>query len=249
MCNQNTRGKHILKYHPLLIRVSAPVLSCSSTPKTGAVYPRFANTHALHCSFQPDSLLLEWEMRNSELVCLTVAVWMESGNFCEGLWPAVWWDKHLTGSSHFLSTSYLLNAFREEIERFSVSLKTNYPFLLKRLKIKMKWKERGIIHYLRIYSTGAMHTLYYLILTAIPQQSHFQMSPLRHTRISRLLRTPLVVTGLDWGLNPHPFGSKSLTFYSAPKWMSTCICIFSFWLCWDFFFFFSLTGQLINMIP
>lgn len=181
--------------------ILASILSCSFTPEMDVVYPRFANTYAVHYLFHPDSLFLEWEMRKSELVCFTVALWLESGNIWEGLWSSGCLqsgeaNKHVTRSSHFLSTSYLPNAFREERERLCLSLKTNYPFFLEAQNVN--GLEGESFYFLRICSTGAVHTFYYLILKAIPQQNLiFQMSKLDPELID-FLRTTLVVTGIDW---------------------------------------------------
>lgn len=160
----------------------------------GVVYPRFANTYAVHYLFQPDSLFLEWEMRKSELVRFTVALWMESGNIWEVLWPSGCLqsgetNKHMTRSSHFLSTSYLPNAFREERERFCLSLKTNYPFFLEAQNVNSLERERELSF---ITWGSALQVCAYLLLSN-PQsnpstKSHFsdeQTGPIRVNRLSQ----------------------------------------------------------------
>lgn len=55
--------------------------------------------------------------------------------------------------------------------------------------MQMEWTERAIIaitYYLRIYYTGAMPTFYYLILKAIPEQSHFPHEQTGTIRVKRL---------------------------------------------------------------
>lgn len=203
-------------------------MKCLSNPEMGVVYPRFANTYTRHYLFPPDSLLLEWEMRKSELVCFTVALWMESGIYEKGyLCPVDTYSLvrqiNIWQGAHFFWAPSSAKCFQRREEKILHLLKDQLSFCPR--GSKCKWNGRRepscIITWGSTLQVLCIPSIIYP--QAVPQQSHFSDEQTGPIRVNRLSQDHIHGHLLSWHrLIPEP-SFKSLAFYTTPKHANACL--------------------------